>query len=376
MAREELGGFLAALLQRHAREGADTRSKIGDITIKRHLFKLIKSGCTVDEFNAYYTQKVKNAKPPTDEKKSDNNDGDKDMLEQHQPATNIQPQSTTSPSISPAAPPITVPPPVTPKTIDYLNMELQNDYTSLQLAISLERVDLVSLLLTLGADPNANHTANSVPLAAAMIIGNPSIMRMVLEAGADPTRLFPGTPENPSEEHPPFCAAVGENKWFSVRFVMEYYRERNLDMKSLVDLRDGDGDPVVSLAVQSKSPSILISLVEAKANVNAVQPETGITALHLAANADNVEMMLYLVQNGADPNIRTTDADPKYPYELINERKSKTALTALTPLGSPAYTHRLVQLEKAKEKQLERIRLKYEAEARAIRRGGASVTSS
>jgi len=114
-------------------------------------------------------------------------------------------------------------------------------------------------LLTAGADPNLRNSATGVtPLSLALGGTDPEIVRLLLEAGADPNALLP------------------------------------------------DGDTPLMLAARGANPQFVQLLVDHGAEVDVRHPELGYSALMLAANAGDAASVSFLIAKGADPNAATT----------------------------------------------------------------------
>jgi hypothetical protein len=147
-----------------------------------------------------------------------------------------------------------------------------------------------------------------------------------------------------------FVARWGMTRYSTIALIEEM-KEPNLDrVKHWLDLgadanaRDDDGVPILLLAVSSNDSDVLLSLIERGADINALVPPHGYTALMIASAKANLTIVRLLLDKGAKANIRSGPASG-----------DRTALTMVrntlkVPLLNPG--------QKKNYKQTEQILLK------------------
>jgi ankyrin repeat protein len=138
-------------------------------------------------------------------------------------------------------------------------------------ASSRECADIVRQLISHGADPNSESEFGA-PLHAASYNGSPEIARVLLENGANPNAL----------EHP--------------------------------DYSDGAALHIASYNL-NVGITIVEILLEYGANVD-LRNEAGWTPLHEAAYNLNLQVLVVLLNRGADPHAKTNKGET--PFQLTN----------------------------------------------------------
>ena len=220
---------------------------------------------------------------------------------------------------------------------------------------------MVALLLTNGADLKLRSPLGESPLDIAAIVGKPGIVRQLLAAGADVNAAGnPQVSQTPLHlaaaggyreavalllEHganpnvtahisrngaTPLMTAAAQGNSESVSLLLKHKADPNLtdqngDIALLFAIRNPSPDTVRALLAGGANPDaqtargfpmlvaatadtenkeILAALIDAKANVNATDPE-GKTALHWAAERNRKDLIELLVKAGAAVNLRT-----------------------------------------------------------------------
>jgi ankyrin repeat protein len=168
-----------------------------------------------------------------------------------------------------------------------INAKSIEGYTPLMFAVRSGAIDVVRGLLAAGANVNDAVKTGAGPLAMAITNVQYEVALLLLEKGADPNADGPGFT-------PLHLMAISRNPW-----------------------REALPDPVV----RGDSMEVIKQLVARGANVNARLKkrfrgggrnsaplnEVGATPFLLAAELTDLPMMRFLLANGADPLIRTTN---------------------------------------------------------------------
>ena len=162
---------------------------------------------------------------------------------------------------------------------------------------------IVALLLERGAE------VNRPPPALTSAIGNPAMMRALLDAGAKPD--------------PGLISALWNVDYDSVELLLA----------AGADIRHPAVDDTLSELVQYGTYKMARFLIDRGANVNGVDDHRGRTALHWAAvRGAGKEFVSYLLDQGADPSIR--DQEGATALDVARERKRKTIISMLQERGA------------------------------------------
>jgi len=164
-------------------------------------------------------------------------------------------------------------------------------------ALAARLEEILALLLERGAEVNRPPP----PLTSA--IGNPSMMRALLEAGAKPD--------------PGMVSALWSVDYDSVELLLE----------AGADIRHPAVDDTLSELVQYGTYKMARFLIDRGANVNGVDDHRGRTALHWAAvRGARKDFVQYLFDQGADPSIE--DLEGATALDIARGRK-RTAIEAM-----------------------------------------------
>jgi ankyrin repeat protein len=156
------------------------------------------------------------------------------------------------------------------------------------------------LLLRAGADANTANDFGMTPLSQACINGSSALVRSLLKAGANPNTAI-ATGETPLMT----CARAGSAD--AVRMLVEYGAAVNAKEPK-------QHQTALMWAVAEHHPEAVKALIEAHADLTA-RTKAGFTALHFAARAGDVESVKLLLAAGVDPNILTQPGDGGNPRD-------------------------------------------------------------
>ena len=160
--------------------------------------------------------------------------------------------------------------------------------TALYCGSNYGRDEAVKLLLKAGANPNLAIADGVTPLCIAIQNRRSAIVRMLLQADADPNvqRKSDGTT-------PLYVAA--ENGFTEMVSIL-------LEAKANPNLQVDYGATALFVAAQNGHTSTVRALLRAKANSN-IHKDNGVTPLFMAARYNHFEVAKLLLQANANPNI-------------------------------------------------------------------------
>lgn len=151
-------------------------------------------------------------------------------------------------------------------------------------------LESADLLLRAGADANAANDFGMTPLSQACTNANPALVRLLLKSGAHPNTAI-ATGETPLMT----CARSGSAD--AVRMLLEYGAAINASEPT-------QGQTALMWAVTEHHPEVVKALIDAHADL-AAHTKQGFTALHFAARVGDLESVKLLLAAGVDPNILT-----------------------------------------------------------------------
>ena len=156
--------------------------------------------------------------------------------------------------------------------------------------------DTADLLLRAGADANAANDFRMTPLSQACTNGNASLVRLLVKAGANPnTRIATG--ETPLMT----CARSGSVD--AVRVLLESGAEVNAK-------EPAQGQTALMWATAERHAGVVKALIDGHADLQAHTRE-GFTALHFAAREGDQECVKLFLAAGMDLNTRTQADTPR-----------------------------------------------------------------
>jgi ankyrin repeat protein len=151
-------------------------------------------------------------------------------------------------------------------------------------------LETAQLLLGAAADANAANDFRMTPLSQACTNGNSALVRLLLKSGAHPN-LAVATGETPLMT----CAKSGSVD--AVRILIEYGAAINAKEPS-------QNQTALMWAAAEHHPDVVQSLIEAHADLKA-NTKQGFTAIHFAAREGDLESVKALLAAGVDINIQT-----------------------------------------------------------------------
>ncbi|MGC3960253.1 MAG: ankyrin repeat domain-containing protein [Verrucomicrobiota bacterium] len=217
--------------------------------------------------------------------------------------------------------------------------------TALHVAAANGSTNVAALLIAAGADVNAagaeDQTGGATPLHLAVTGGHRDMVKLLLEKGANPNiAAVVGSPGRT----PLIQAAYGKDAELIALLLkakadpnamdaqgnfalLNAVLARNAETTRVLLTGGADPDmlnpnryPLLMLAVtDAANKEVAQALIEAKANVNALDPN-GRTPLHWAAAGNRTELVELLVKAGADVNLR--DGNGKTALDLTKSGRS------------------------------------------------------
>lgn len=240
-----------------------------------------------------------------------------------------------------------------------------NNFTPLMMAASLMKESIILLLIKNGADINLKDGTGFSALAKVCVEGKYSMAKLLLENGANPnlqtnrrqsilflsciqgyhkiTRLlldFNADPNTPTSDGTTPLIMACHQKYYKILKIL-------LQVGVSVDVQaDSSVNKMTALHIASNynDTQMMSLLLNANANVN-IQDIQGLTPLHLACSNENEEMVIHFLEAGADPNITEKSGMTSLHYAcsrsnegivrllLHDDNKTKTNVNVLTTTG-------------------------------------------
>jgi ankyrin repeat protein len=186
--------------------------------------------------------------------------------------------------------------------------------TALAYATENGNIDMINVLISAGASPNAANTRGQTPLMYLRESATSELVRDLLNAGAEVNA------RDESGETPLMHLATSG----SFELVKQL-----LDAGAKIDDKDDEGNTVLMSAAQNEDARFLRLLIKAGMNVDAKNHDGG-TALLLAARSGNADSMKALLEAGASMNLHSKDLNQALMLALGSEepRLAKILLDA------------------------------------------------
>ena len=171
-----------------------------------------------------------------------------------------------------------------------VNARSSDGSTALLWAAHWSDVDTADLLLRAGAEANTANDFRATPLSEACINGSSALVRLLLKSGANPNTAI-ATGETPVMT----CAKSGSAD--AVRMLVEYGAAVNAKEPM-------QNQTALMWAAAERHPDVVKALIEAHADLTA-HSKQGFTAVHFAARVGDLESVKLLLAAGVDVNILT-----------------------------------------------------------------------
>jgi ankyrin repeat protein len=207
-----------------------------------------------------------------------------------------------------------------------VNARSDDGSTALLWASHWNDVATADLLIQAQADPNIANDLGMTPLSRACTNGNAALVELLLNAGANAnTRIATG--ETPLMT----CASTGNAT--AVRVLLA----RGVDVNAKEPSQNQDA---LMWAASERHPDVVRLLVEAGANTRA-HSKKGFTALHFAAREGDIDSVRQLLASGVNVNIRSVPdpgtpgvpAGPRGPAQQATISEGSTPLLVATVRG-------------------------------------------
>lgn len=248
------------------------------------------------------------------------------------------------------------------------DLDLALGATPLVTAIATRQHDAVGWLLDNGADVNARTGDGGSALTAAGFIGEPTIAKMLLDAGADPSAandngqtvwdiagldwqttkaiadfldlevereaLEAGRAEILAMLEPELNALAQDDAWLAAAIGDVDAVRRQIAGGLDVDARNLEGGvTLLTMAAIAGQYEVAAMLIDAGANVNKTNYQDGSAPLHAAAFVGHADLVALLLDNGADPNAMSDDGGtPLTVAELDWDTTQYVAATLQVPV--------------------------------------------
>lgn len=199
------------------------------------------------------------------------------------------------------------------------NAPVEQARPSLLLGVLKGDPSIIKDLIEAGADPNERDAYDRTPLhKAAASVRNPAVITALLGAGADPNA------RNEYGQTPLHAAASAARNPAVVAALLNGGADPNGGA-------NGGTTPLHSAATSGAGHAVIALLVKAGANPHA-RDKAGYTPLHSAQFSRNLETTSALVKAGADPNAQNKFGDT--PLHLAVENKNVASAALLLKSGA------------------------------------------
>jgi uncharacterized protein len=178
-------------------------------------------------------------------------------------------------------------------------------------------VDTADLVLRAGADANAANDFGMTPLSQACTNASVPFVRLLLKSGANPNTAI-ATGETPLMT----CAKTGIVD--AVRLLIEY--------GAVVDAKEpNESQTALMWAASERHSDVVSALIAAHADLKA-RSKDGFTAIHVATRVGDLESVKLLLAAGVDVNLQTRTGDGAAGTAGGGRGARNTGSTGYTPL--------------------------------------------
>ena len=171
-----------------------------------------------------------------------------------------------------------------------INARSSDGSTAVLWAAHWNDLQTAELLLGAGADANAANDFRMTPLSEACTNGNAALVRLLLKSGATPNTAI-------ATGEPPLLTCARSGSADSVRMLVEYGAAVNAT-------EPGAKQTALMWAAAERHPDVVKALIDAHADLTA-HSKQGFTAIHFAARVGDLESVKVLLAAGVDVNIQT-----------------------------------------------------------------------
>ncbi|MGA2878756.1 MAG: ankyrin repeat domain-containing protein [Bryobacteraceae bacterium] len=151
-------------------------------------------------------------------------------------------------------------------------------------------LDTANLLLGAGADANTSNDFRMTPLSEACTNGNSAFVRLLLKSGANPNSAV-------ATGEPPLMTCAKSGSVDAVRMLIEYGAAVNAK-------EPAENQTALMWAAAERHPDVVKALIDAHADLTA-HSKQGFTAIHFAARQGDLEGVKELLAAGVDVNFLT-----------------------------------------------------------------------
>ncbi len=191
--------------------------------------------------------------------------------------------------------------------------------TPLMYAARSTNPDLIGILIDAGADIQARDRLGNTPLSWAAGFGTPEVVQALIDEGADANTV------DTVLGYTPLLWASGFGDSESIPLLIEAGADVNVNDTA-------EGRTPLMHAVRTGTPEGVAALLAAGSKVNAID-NSAMTALHIAAESENVilEKIVLLVQAGVEVN--ATDSDGLTALDFAKTRTGDDASSVVNYLS-------------------------------------------